>query len=222
MPPFGHVICHMAQKRQASLFEFWSKFPVSNDDELQEIPDDQTPDSISAEGQSLSPSSNFLDDSTKPTTEGEDRTNSLQHVGAHNLLNVVICKVRELDKNQMYRLLTKPQDDLGSDLDVRYYPIDGGRKRKQVRFQNRWLQQYSWLRYGNSEGYVGGWCVCLLFLVESEKIPLVHSLTHLSSTTINPKKFVKNIPSLGTIYLQMIRHIVLKAHTAILNEGLTA
>lgn len=74
----------------------------------------------------------------------------------------------------MYQLLTKPQDDLGSDLDVRCYPIDGGRKRKQVRFQNRWLQQYSWLRYGNSEGRdVGGWCVFyLLFVFESEKATL--------------------------------------------------
>ena len=95
---------------------------MSNDDELREIPDDQTPDepmehsnSISAEGQSLSPCSNFLDDSTEPTTEGEDKTSSLQHAGAHNLLNVVICKVRELDRDEMYQLLTKPQDDLGSD-----------------------------------------------------------------------------------------------------------
>ena len=53
---------------------------------------------------------------------------------------------------------------------VQYYPIDGGRKRKQVKFQTRWLQQYSWLRYGNSEGYIGGWCI--LFLLESEKATL--------------------------------------------------
>ena len=94
------------------------------------------------EGQSSS--HDFLDHSAEAATEGENETSSPQHACVHNLLDVVLCKVRELDRDEMYQLLTKPQDDLGSDLDVQYYPTDGGRKRKQVKFQTRWLQQYSW------------------------------------------------------------------------------
>ena len=84
-------------------------------------------DSNPAEGQSSS-HSEFLDHTTEPITEGRNETSSSQHAGVHNLLDVVICKVRELDRDEMYQLLTKPQDDLGSD--VHCYPIDGERKRK--------------------------------------------------------------------------------------------
>ena len=57
----------------------------------------------------------FLDHSTEATADGENETSSLQRAGVHNFLNVVLRKVRELDRDEMYQLLTKPQDDLGSD-----------------------------------------------------------------------------------------------------------
>ena len=52
-----------------------------------------------------------------------------QQAGVHNLLCVVImlCKVRDFGGDKRYQLLITPQDDLGSDLDASYYPIDGRR-----------------------------------------------------------------------------------------------
>ena len=64
--------------------------------------------------------------SAEATAEGDNETSSSQQAGVYDLLDVVLRKVRELDQDEMYQLLTKPQDDLGADLDVPYYPIDGG------------------------------------------------------------------------------------------------
>ena len=68
-------------------------------------------------------------------------------------------------------LITTAQfDDLDGDFDRRFFIIEGGRKTKQIQFQKRWLKEYNWLRYGNSDGNKGGWCMpCVLFLTDSEK-----------------------------------------------------
>ena len=86
----------MAKQRQVSLFESWSRVPVSNDDELQETPTNhscnktfdepiENTDSDPTEGQSSS--HGFLDHSA---TEGENETRSSQPADVHNLLDVVL------------------------------------------------------------------------------------------------------------------------------------
>ena len=90
-----------------------------------------------------------------------------------DLLQECIRQSRTLHDHEKYQLLTSLQEGLtDNDLDTRYYNITGGRKRKQITFQRRWLQDYKWLRYGIKDCQ-GGWCLpCILFLSGSEKASL--------------------------------------------------
>ena len=70
-------------------------------------------------------------------------TNQAASVDEGTLLDIVLCKSRALSNDEKYLLLTTNQvDQLGSSLDVHFFSIDGGRKRKQVMFQKMWLQEY--------------------------------------------------------------------------------
>ena len=121
-----------------------------------------------------------LTEGTNSSPAGESQstdiidTNQPASVDQGTLLDVLLCKSRALSNDEKYLLLTTNQvDHLGSSLDVRYFSIDGGRKRKQVMFQKRWLQEYPWLHYGLSEVHKGGWCIpCVLFLTDIEKSAL--------------------------------------------------
>ena len=81
---------------------------------------------------------------------------------------------RALIDDEKYQLLTTEQDGLADDdLDIRYFCVIGGRKRKQITFQRRWFQDYKWLRYGVDKDHQGGWCLpCILLLSQSEKANL--------------------------------------------------
>jgi len=91
-----------------------------------------------------------------------------------DLLQECIRQSRTLHDHEKYQLLTSVQDGLSdNDLDTRYYNLTGGKKRKQITFQRRWLCDYKWLRYGINKDYQGGWCLpCILFLSGSEKASL--------------------------------------------------
>ena len=88
-----------------------------------------------------------------------------------DLLQELIRQSRILTDLKKYQLLTSVQEGLtDGDLDTRYFSATGGRKRKQITFQKRWLQDYKWLRYGVDKNYQGGCCLpCILFLSGSEK-----------------------------------------------------
>ena len=75
---------------------------------------------------------------------------------------------------EKYQLLTTVQESVADDdLDTRSFTVGGGKKRKRITFQKRWIQEHNWLRYGTKEGYRGGWCLpCILFLSEGEKASL--------------------------------------------------
>ena len=116
------------------------------------------------------------------TTEGESITipsasssEAVQKPAADHLsdlLDVALANSRPLSKEEIYLLLTTNQaNNLHADLDVQYYNVEGGKKRKQITFQKSWLNHNSWLRYGSSEGNKGGWCIhCALFLTAGEKL----------------------------------------------------
>ena len=87
-----------------------------------------------------------------------------------DILQEAIKLSRALTDTEKFNLLTSEQDISDEDLDVRYFGSTGGRKRKQISFQRRWLRDYKWLRYGIDYDHQGGWCLpCILFLSESEK-----------------------------------------------------
>ena len=74
------------------------------------------------------------------------------------LLEVALCKSRILNNDEKYMLITTAQfDDLDGDFDRRFFIIECGMKTKRIQFQKRWLKEYDWLRYGNSDGNKGGW-----------------------------------------------------------------
>ena len=92
-----------------------------------------------------------------------------------DLLQEALRHSRVLTDSEKYYILTTAQDRIADeDLDTRYFGVTGGgRKRKQITFQRRWLQDYSWLRYGHDKDHQEGWCLpCVLFLTESEKAQL--------------------------------------------------
>lgn len=90
-----------------------------------------------------------------------------------DLLQEAIRQSRALNDHEKYQLLISVQGLTDDDLDTRYFSVTGGRKRKQITFQRRWLQDYKWLRYGVNKDYQGGWCLrCILFPSGSEKATL--------------------------------------------------
>ena len=70
-------------------------------------------------------------------------------------------------------LTTLQADILNCQFDTRYFFVGASRKRKQITFQRRWLNDYTWLRYVQEESYRGGWCLpCFVFLTDLEKTSL--------------------------------------------------
>ena len=92
----------------------------------------------------------------------------------NNLIEVVVKQSSGLTDEEKYKPLTTTQNDeiRDEDLNVEFFTTSDG-KRKQIKFQKRWLTKNSWLRYCAKEGLQGGWCLsCILFLTDSEKEPL--------------------------------------------------
>ena len=83
----------------------------------------------------------------------------------NNLIEVVVKQSRGLTDEEKYKLLTTTQNDEIRDegLNVEFFTTSDG-KRKQIKFQKRWLRKNSWLRYCAKEGLQGRWCLpCILF-----------------------------------------------------------
>ena len=100
-----------------------------------------------------------------------------QHVDdqrKQGLLEIAIVQSRVLTDAEKNQLITSTQANIAEgDLDRRYFTIEGARKRKQISFQQRWLQEYTWLRYESRESHRGGWCLpCIFFLNQSERASL--------------------------------------------------
>ncbi|XP_065886738.1 uncharacterized protein [Dysidea avara] len=108
--------------------------------------------------------------------------NFVSNSESSDILQVAISRSRIIKDHEKYELITSSQSNLRStDFDTVYFTVSGGRKRKQITFQSRWLQDYKWLRYG-LENSQGGWCLpCILFLTDSEK-------THLGAFVCTPFK----------------------------------
>ena len=92
----------------------------------------------------------------------------------NNLIEVAVKQSRGVTDEEKYKLLTTTQNGKirDEDLNVEFFTTSDG-KRKQIKFQKRWLAKDSWLRYCAKEGLQGGWCLSrILFLTDSEKEPL--------------------------------------------------
>ena len=92
----------------------------------------------------------------------------------NNLIEVVVKQSRGLTDEEKYKLLTTAQNDeiRDGDLNVEFFTTSDG-KRKQIKFQKRWLTKNSWLRYCAKEGLQEGWCLsCIFFFTDSEREPL--------------------------------------------------
>jgi len=102
----------------------------------------------------------------------EDCISEFNLLESSDVLQVAIGRSRKLKDHEKYNLITSSQNVDNTDLDTVYFMVSGGRKRKQISFQKRWLQDYKWLCYGLGENQ-GGWCLpCILFLTDDEKANL--------------------------------------------------
>ena len=90
---------------------------------------------------------------------------------SESLLDTLISHTRVHTDTERYELFTTPQTSFSdTELDTRYFEIKGSRKRKLITFQNKWLMDYTWLRYYPREIHKGGWCLpCCLFLTDLQK-----------------------------------------------------
>ena len=89
----------------------------------------------------------------------------------NNLIEVVVKQSRGLTDEEKCKLLTATQNDeiRDKDLNVEFFTTSDG-KRKQIKFQKRWLSKNSCLCYCAKEGLQGGRCLsCMLILTDSEK-----------------------------------------------------
>ena len=125
-------------------------------------------------------------DTQESSSTIEGPTGSITQESSHGKVAPMECPVSEspfdalishsrvLSNSEKYQLVTTQQSKFSDGaLDTRFFKIKGSNKRKQITFQMKWLQEYSWLRYCNSEDNKGGWCLpCILFLTEQEKFQL--------------------------------------------------
>ena len=80
------------------------------------------------------------------------------------LLEIAIVQSRVLTDAEKNQLITSTQGNIAEgDLDRRYFTIEGARKRKQISFQQRWLQEYTWLRYESRVTVEVGVCPVFFF-----------------------------------------------------------
>ena len=91
-----------------------------------------------------------------------------------NLLELTIAHSKKPSDSEKHHMLTTLQADiLDCQFDSRYFFVGASRKRKQITFQRRWLNDYTWLRYVQEESHRGGWCLpCFVFLTDLEKTSL--------------------------------------------------
>ncbi|KAL5460014.1 hypothetical protein EMCRGX_G033423 [Ephydatia muelleri] len=77
-------------------------------------------------------------------------------VPTQDALQDAIRQSRKLNDNEKYELLISEQKGLAdADLNIIWFSVAEGRKRKRIQFQRRWLQDYKWLRYGTSQEFQG-------------------------------------------------------------------
>ena len=125
-------------------------------------------------GSAVDRETGVLSSASVPSIPTSELLETEEPIREQNLLQEAIRQSGALIDDEKYQLLTTEQDGLADDdLDTRYFCVTGGRKRKQIRFQRRWLQDYKWLRYGVDKDHQGRWCLpCILFLSGSEKANL--------------------------------------------------
>ena len=82
----------------------------------------------------------------------------------NNLIEVVVKQSRGLTDEEKYKLLTTTQNNeiRDEDLNVEFFTASDG-KRKQIKFQKRWLTKNSWLRL--CQGRFAGRMVSVLYFV---------------------------------------------------------
>ena len=108
-------------------------------------------------------------------SESSQDGNSPEHSVTTNssLLERTIVNCEKILDSEKHHLLTTLQADISDDqFDTQFFLLANG-KRKQITFQQRWLTEYTWLRYIQEESHRGGWCLpCYLFLTDLEKTSL--------------------------------------------------
>ena len=84
-----------------------------------------------------------INDSVELTGEQFHSEDCESNPESSDVLQMAISRSRKIKDHKKYELITSSQNNLGNcDLDTVYFTICGGRKRKQISFQKRWLQDY--------------------------------------------------------------------------------
>ena len=126
--------------------------------------------------------SSVTNDSVELTGNQSHSEDWVSNPESSDVLQVAIGRSRKIKYHEKYELITSSQSYLGNnDLDTAYFTVSGGRKRKQISFQKRWLEDYKWLCYGLGNNQGGWFLPCILFLTENEK-------THLAAFVCTPFK----------------------------------